>query len=198
MNAMNATGCLLAFLLVAAVIDWRFGIIPNKVVYPGILLGLLAGAVVSVFRLWGADTEPNLSSSAVSADWIGLGESLGGFLVCGGVILFCFVLFAGQVGGGDVKLLAMIGCWWGITRGLEAMLWTLVIGAVMAIVTLIWQLGIWRLIQRVGSGLLATWRTGGAVSPDEQDRRLLRTPLRLAPSAVLAVLIVEFRWLVWW
>jgi len=191
---MIATSCLLAFVLVAAVIDWRFGIIPNKVVYPGILLGLLFNAVVSLLQIIRLDISGNHSFWG----WVGIGESLFGLLACGGVMLVCFVLFAGQVGGGDVKLLAMIGAWWGVSRGLEAMLWTLVIGAALAIIRLIWQLGVWQLLQRSWTGLTATWRTGGMISPDEADRRLLRTPLRLAPSAVVAVLIVEFRLIEWW
>lgn len=191
---MIATSCLLAFLLVAAVVDWQFGIIPNKVVYPGILLGLLISAVVSLVLLWG----PEEYAAREFWGWIGLGESFGGLLACGGVMLVCFVLFAGQVGGGDVKLLAMIGAWWGVSRGLEAMLWTLVIGAVVAIVGLIWKLGVWQLLMRIWRGLTANWRTGGMISPDEEDRRLLRTPLRLAPSAVAAVLVVQFRLIEWW
>lgn len=186
---MIATSCLLAFLLVAAVIDWRFGIIPNKVVYPGILLGLLVSAVVSVLLLW----RPEDFEFGDFWGWIGIGDSLLGLLACGGVMLVCFVLFAGQVGGGDVKLLAMIGAWWGVHRGLEAMLWTLVIGAVVAMITLIWKLGVWQLLHKIGSGLTANWRTGGMISADEQDKRLLQTPLRLAPSAVLAVLVVQFQ-----
>lgn len=191
---MIATGCLLAFLLVAAVVDGRFGIIPNKLVYPGILFGLLIGAGVSLYSLG----QPEEFQVKEFWGWIGLGESLAGFLACGGVMLVCFVLFAGQVGGGDVKLLAMIGTWWGVSRGLEAMLWTLVIGAVVAIVSLIWKLGTLQLLKRVWQGLTATWRTGGMISPDDRDRRLLRTPLRLAPSAVAAVLVVHFRLIEWW
>ena len=84
------------------------------------------------------------------------------------------------------------------SQGLEAMLWTLVTGAVVAIVTLIWKLGAIQLLGRVWAGLKATWQTGGAISPDEEDRRLLRTPLRLAPSAVVAVFAVKFRLLEWW
>jgi prepilin peptidase CpaA len=191
---MIATSCLLAFLFVAAVIDWRFGIIPNKLVYPGILLGLLISAVVSLVLFW----KPEANVAGEFWGWVGLGDSLGGFLACGGIMLVCFVLFAGQVGGGDVKLLAMIGAWWGMQRGLESMLWTLVIGAVVAIISLIWKLGVWQLLQRVWAGLAANLRTGGMISPDERDRRLLRTPLRLAPSAVLAVLVVQFRVIEWW
>jgi Flp pilus assembly protein protease CpaA len=191
---MIATSCLLAFLLVAAVIDWRFGIIPNKLVYPGILLALLLSTVVSLVLLW----QPKFLATGGFWGAIGLGDSLAGLLACGGVMLVCFVLFAGQVGGGDVKLLAMIGAWWGVSRGLEAMLWTLVIGAAVAIVGLIWKLGIWQLLGRVGRGLAAAWRTSGMISPDAADRRLLQTPLRLAPSAVVAVLIVQFRWIEWW
>lgn len=195
---MIATICLLAFLAVAAVMDWRWGIIPNKLVYPGIMLALGLNSVFSlVGMLQSPEDETNIAGRV---DWglIGLGGSLGGLLVCGGVMLFCFALFAGQVGGGDVKLLAMVGAWWGVSRGLEAMLWTLVIGGAIALISLVWQVGVWKLIGRIWIAIRAAWRMGGRVTPDPEDKRVLQTPLRLAPSAVLAVLIVHFRWLNWW
>ena len=51
--------------------------------------------------------------------------------LCGAAMLVCYVLFAGGVGGGDLKLIAMMGAWLGVYRGLEAMLWTMVIAGGM-------------------------------------------------------------------
>ena len=195
---MIATICLLAFLSVAAVLDWRWGIIPNKLVYPGMLLALGVNAVYSLVLLWQISDDAAAQGSSIDWGLIGLGGSSSGLLACGGVMLICFVLFAGQVGGGDVKLLAMIGAWWGVSRGLEAMLWTLVIGGAMALISLIWQVGALKLLGRIWTAVVAVLRVGGRVTPDPEDKRFLQTPLRLAPSAVLAVLVVHFHWLNWW
>ena len=48
-------------------------------------------------------------------------------------MLVCFVCF--QIGGGEVKLIAMIGAFVGPEFGVQVLLWTLVLGALSAIVT---------------------------------------------------------------
>ena len=57
---------------------------------------------------------------------IGLADAALGMFVCGGLLLVCYVFFS--IGGGDVKLLAMLGAFLGIEQGIEVVLWTLVLG----------------------------------------------------------------------
>src|SRR5438270_468124 len=78
------------------------------------------------------------------SDLSGLEDSLKGFAVCGGLMLVCFVFFG--IGGGDVKLIAMMGAFLGFYRGVEALLWTFVLGAAAGLAILIWRVGLWRLI----------------------------------------------------
>ncbi len=132
---MLATILLLALLAVASVTDFRRHRIYNATTYPGILLAWALNGLGSLAVAAGVLDQPTLQRMG----WIGLGPSLGGFLVCAFILLVCFVLF--QVGGGDVKLMAMVGAFLGPQPGIIALLWTFVLGACMALAMLIWRVG---------------------------------------------------------
>jgi prepilin peptidase CpaA len=173
---MLATILLLALLLVATVTDVARHKIYNWNTYPGIVAGLAAGGI--------------------ERGRAGLEDSLLGLLVCGSIMLVCFVLF--NMGGGDLKLIAMIGAFLGLHRGVEAMLWTFVIGAVMGTAILIWQFGILHILSKSARHLLLVARTGGWVPLTQDEREPLRRWLFLAPSALAAVVLVaanvEYGW----
>ena len=108
----------LAALLVIAVIDLQHQIIPDVISLPGILAGFLA----------------NLSTGRVS--WT---DSLIGIVVGGGVFLAIAVLgawMAGQdaMGGGDIKLAAMLGALLGWKVLLLSLFLAAVAGGVLAAV----------------------------------------------------------------
>jgi prepilin peptidase CpaA len=113
-----------------------------------------------------------------------------GLLACGLVMLVCFVFF--RVGGGDVKLLAMVGAFLGPYRGLEALLWTFVLGGAVGLIVLIWRVGFWTLLRRAFQQLMWYLKFAGWVGWTEEERRQLQAPLFLAPSALAGVLIVRF------
>ena len=159
---------LLAFLAVATVTDLRGHKIYNWTTYPGILAGFVLNAALH--------------------GWPGLEQSGLGFLVCGFVMLVCFVLF--NVGGGDVKLIAMMGAFLGLERGVTAMLWTFVLGGVMGIAILIWQFGILSLLAGAWRHLRLTFRARGWLPLTEEERQPLQRWLYLAPSALAAVVVV--------
>lgn len=165
---------LLGFLLVAAWTDWRRGLIYNWTTYPGTLLGLAA--------------QWRESGTA------GLEDGLTGLAVCGGVVLFLFLF--GGTGGGDVKLLAMMGAALGLRDGLEAMLWTFILGAVLALILLIWQLGAISIVKKTVGHLWCVIRARSWVPLTPDERQPLQRTLFLAPAALLAVIVV--RWPAAW
>jgi Flp pilus assembly protein protease CpaA len=99
-----------------------------------------------------------------------------------------FLLF--EVGGGDVKLLAMEGAWLGLERGLECLLWTFVIGGAVALAILVWKLGTWNLVKAVSRHLLWSLRLGRAIPLSVEEKAALQPPLYLAVAAVPALCIV--------
>jgi prepilin peptidase CpaA len=106
-------------------------------------------------------------------------------------MLVCYVLF--HVGGGDVKLMAMLGALVGVEQGVEVLLWTFVLGACSGLVLLIWRVGATTLLARAGQRLLSVLRLGAHTPPlDPEERAPLQTPLFLAPCALAATVIVRF------
>lgn len=170
---MISTVLLLCFTFVAAVTDLYWRKIYNWNTYSGILVGLLVSA-------W----EP---------DGIGWEDSLWGFLVCGMLVVSCYMFFpVGGVGGGDVKLIAMLATFLGFERGLECLLWTFVLGAGLALSVLVWQFGVLRLISRCGVQIWWLLRYRHWLPLPAAERKALEPQLRLGLTAFLAVLIVKF------
>jgi len=178
-------GLLVALMIGATVTDVRAGRIPNAITYPGMLIGLIGSALTVlpvadlVRSIWGLGMPTPL-------------EAIAGWAACGGLMVVCYALFAGQVGGGDVKLLAMVGAFLGPYGGLETLLWTFVIGAAAALIRLIWQVGIGTILSRGARYVTASLRVGRPMEIDARDREPLKTPLYLAPCALVALLWFEF------
>jgi len=168
--------CVLLILLAAATwTDVARHEILNWNTYPGILAGLLLN--LAGLGIVGGGTE-------------GLSAGLGGFLVCGLIMLMAFVLF--QVGGGDVKLIAMMGAFLGVERGMFALLWTFSIGFVLGAAIIIWQTGLLQILRNVYHHALLIIRARGWISPSSEQRKPLERGLFLAPAALLAAIIVSF------
>jgi prepilin peptidase CpaA len=179
---MVATMILLVWLLVAAVTDIRQHRIYNWTTYSGMALALAINVAGSLAE-----------SRSIELSWlgaIGLVNSLAGLLLCGVFMVVCFVFF--PIGGGDVKLMAMIGAFLGWERGLEAMLWTFVLGACLGTISLAWRVGAVRLVSRAARQFLYTIRLRWFLPLSEEERRQLQFYLFLAPTAWVAVLIVLF------
>jgi leader peptidase (prepilin peptidase)/N-methyltransferase len=93
-------------LLVISFIDLAVRIVPDVISLPGIILGLVISVIGYVF----ADNQPSIVPSPLS--------SLLGILIGGGFLLataWIYEKFTGVegMGGGDIKLLAMIGAFLG-------------------------------------------------------------------------------------
>jgi len=99
-NTMQAaTGCLFTMILiVTAFTDINEGIIPDKVTYPGIVMGIL----LSPFTL-------GLKSSALGA------------IVFATIFLVTALVSRGGMGGGDIKLAGVIGAFTGLTGAVQTL-----------------------------------------------------------------------------
>lgn len=97
-----ATCIFAALLLVISFIDLEFTIIPNKIVYPGSLVGLLFAVGMAV-----AQKKTGLLLSRL------LGGAIGGVGIMFIVIVGSAIFRKQAMGMGDVKLMAMIGIYLG-------------------------------------------------------------------------------------
>lgn len=165
-----STVLLLAFTFIAACTDLCWQKIYNWNTYTGIITGLVV--------------------SALQPDGIGLEDSLWGFLTCGSIVVFCYLFF--PIGGGDVKLIAMMSTFLGFERSLECLLWTFVLGAGLALSLLIWRFGVLNLIARLFKQAWWLIRFRQWLPLTETERSVLAPKLRLALTAFVAVLIVKF------
>jgi leader peptidase (prepilin peptidase)/N-methyltransferase len=95
---------LFSALVVITFIDLDHQIIPDRITLPGIAIGLAAGSFIL----------PN-----------GLIEGAAGLLLGGGLFYLIAVLSRGGMGGGDIKMIAMVGA----VLGWKAVLLTIFVGA---------------------------------------------------------------------
>jgi prepilin peptidase CpaA len=100
---MLATILLLALMAVVAWTDITRHKIYNWTTYPDILAALGLNGLGDLLVWSGFFSTEQLQPWG----WIVLGPSLVGLLLCGGLMLACFVVF--HIGAGDVKLMAMLG-----------------------------------------------------------------------------------------
>ena len=183
---MLVTVLVVGLTLTAAITDaWRHKIY-NWNTYSGIVAGLAIHGLGTLL----AQGDEAWSKQTRWVGWIDFTDSLLGFLACGAILLTCFVFF--RVGGGDVKLMAMIGALLGLERGIETLLWTLVLGGAIALIVLIWRVGLWTLLSRTTRHVFNTLRLGMLSPLSEEERQALQPKLFLAPCALAAVLIVQF------
>lgn len=187
---MLITVVLVGLLLVSAFTDVRQHKIYNWTTYPGILAALAISGAATWFRVDVINgSQPQVESLGVSS-WP---DSVFGLLACGAMMIVCYVFFPGGVGGGDVKLVAMIGAFLGVMAGLEAMLWTFVLGGCAALISLVWRFGFWTLATRTVKVAWYRLRVGSTFELSEEERAPLKTELFLAPSALVGVIIVRFQ-----
>lgn len=182
---MLLTVLVVALALVAAGTDFVWHRIYNWTTYSGIVVALAINAVGSAT---GWATPDHAATRWIG--WTGLPDSAAGFLACGFLMLVLFVFF--RIGGGDVKLLAMLGAFLGLERGIETLLWSFVLGGAMGLVVLIWRVGPWTLVARSLRHAWCSLRFGFLAPLGEEERRELQMPLFLAPAALVALMIVRF------
>jgi len=184
---MIATAILLVAVAIATFTDARYGRIYNWTTYPG----LIAAVALNGFVTW--RDGPALTANALEF-WgaVGWEESLKGLALCGGLMLVSFVLFG--IGGGDLKLLALVGAFLGPDSGLIVLLWTFLFGGALGALILIWRVGAVTVIRYVLTRIGVVF--GMEPYPlTEAEQKVFRTDLFLAPCAGLAVLLLKLEWL---
>ncbi len=117
------------------------------------------------------------------------GDVLLGWFVCGGLMVLAFTFL--PMGGGDVKLMAMIGMGLGLEDGLTALLWSVTFAAIQAVASVVWQLGAWNLAKGGLQKLIWVFRAKGTVPWTSDQQKILDQKFRLGPAALLGVLITR-------
>ena len=105
----------LATLVAIAGIDLELQLIPDRITLPGIVVGFLT------------------SFLGTRASWL---DSLLGILAVGGILLVVIILSGGGMGGGDVKLGAMLGAFLGYKLALLALFLAVIGGGCVALALL--------------------------------------------------------------
>ena len=130
---------LLAALIAITAIDLRQQIIPDVITLPGIVVGFASSFV------------------ATRAGWL---DSLIGIAVGGGIFLVIILASRGGMGGGDMKLGAMLGAFLGWKLGLLALLLGVLSGGIVAI----WLLAMGRKGRKEAIPFGPFLALGGAIS----------------------------------
>ncbi len=127
MTALEAA--LLVLVTVAAFTDLRVGRIPNWLTYPAWVFGI--------------------AFAAAADGWSGVSGSLLGFAV--GFAPFFLLYVMGGMGGGDVKLMAAVGAIMGYPFILNAMITSILVGGLVAILIVIWEGRLWQALRFLGT-----------------------------------------------
>lgn len=106
-------------LIVVSIIDYYHQLILNKVV----LFTLIIGVICKIANY--ITTDESLFNIVKT--------SLLGFLIGGGFYLLIFIITNGNMGGGDIKLMAALGLWLGPVDTGIAIFLTFIIGAIFSV-----------------------------------------------------------------
>ena len=106
-----------SLLVVIGVIDYKHTIIPNG----SIIFGLIAGLIYRLILPLVLELE---------IPWI---DSILGLLIGGGFFLLIAIIFNGGMGGGDIKLMGMLGFFLGLNKIIMVTFLSFIIGAVFTL-----------------------------------------------------------------
>lgn len=180
------TAAIMFLLLTVAVwTDLRSNKIYNWNTYSGIALALIIGAINSY--------GPTNNQMRRIFGSIEFGDSALGLFACGAILIVCYVFlnFNGGIGGGDVKLLAMLGAFFGFEKGVEVMLWTFILAAAIGIIMLLWSVDLTILVRRFVSRVRSILLLQTPQYP-EGEGPMTPLPKCLPIGAVIAAVLVHF------
>jgi leader peptidase (prepilin peptidase)/N-methyltransferase len=111
-----SSAILLFLLAIASLIDLRSQVIPDILTFPGMLLGAISTILTGKLSVW---------------------EVLLGIFIPGLLMLAIVVVTKGGMGGGDVKLLAMIGSFIGWRGAISALFWGSLVGSCVSLLLIL-------------------------------------------------------------
>jgi prepilin peptidase CpaA len=139
--------------------------IPNWLTFSGMSLGLLLSAIQGM--------------DAFGSSLLGLALGFG--------LLFVFYVFGG-FGGGDVKLMGAAGALLGFHLVTVALIYTALLGAVMAVLMLIWRKDAWtRICLRLRQ--FAPWKQNGVAKVTALDPIEVPYGIPIALGCLLALMV---------
>lgn len=115
---------LTSLLIVVSFIDFEHQIIPNKITYPGIVLGLLI----------------SLKFLSVDKQGMNINNALLGLGIGGGFLYLVALVSRGNMGGGDIKLGAMLGAFLGGQYILVTLFLAVLFGSLVGIILILLKL----------------------------------------------------------
>lgn len=169
----------LIVLAVAVFTDLRSRRIPNWLVFPF----LLAGIVVSPLRTDWQGSGHGFGWHGFGQGLSGLGQSFAGLGL--GLLLYGALFWLGGMGGGDVKLCAAVGAWIGPAQLFFALVYTGVAGGIMV---LCWAVlgGFFKELFTGASGLVFGWKQR---DPELTLANPLKRRMPYAPAIAIGTLM---------
>lgn len=163
-------GLLAPALLIAAIYDIHSRRIPDWVTLPAIVALLCARMLLEGL----GDLEHGLVSGAVGA------VLAGGF--------FALWALGGHMGWGDVKLMGAVGAAFGFPAVQGAAIFVTLVGALQALVLLLWQGELWKTLENALSGVAGRFGLRAATA-EEKERKSVPYGLAIALGSF---------WTMWW
>ncbi len=175
-------GFLILLLAVCTWTDLTHHKIYNWATYTAVLWALLWNTLVSCLPL-GPELVERSGAIGLSGSLLGLGAGFGLMLV---------VYHVSGGGAGDVKLAAALGAWMGAEQVVAAVMFTYLAAGIVLLCWIVWTVGPVRLGAALLRGLGRLLLPGFILPPSEDQGRLLRQPVPMAPfflAGTLAVLL---------
>lgn len=177
----------LIVLAVATFTDLRFRRIPNWLVLPF----LVAGVVLSPWRTdWGGISEGFSWHGLGQFRWHGLWQSFAGMGL--GLLIFGFLFWLGGMGGGDVKLCAALGAWIGPVQMFWALFFTSLAGGLMVLCWITYRMVIRKLLLKAGNLFFGRKQNGMSGEPETSLAELLRRKIPYEPAIAMGTLVSFF------
>jgi prepilin peptidase CpaA len=153
----------ITFATAGAMWDIRTHRLPNTLTYCGIVSGIFCRTLFE--------------------GWQGMGQSLLGGLIGGGVFLLFFLVQG--LGAGDVKLMTAIGSWAGLEQSLVVLLATAIAGGALAVVYMVCNRRVEQTMRNID--LLVRFHRKSGLRPHPEinltNARCIRIPYAIAIAA---------------
>jgi prepilin peptidase CpaA len=177
----------LIVLAVATFTDLRYRRIPNWLVLPF----LLAGIVVSPWRTDWCGISQDFSWHGLGQfRWYGIGQSFAGLGF--GLLIFGFLFWLGGMGGGDVKLFAALGVWLGPVQMFWALFLTSLVGGIMVLSWIAYRTVFRKLLLVAGDLVFGAKRNGMGREQEASLADLLKRKMPYAPAIAVGTLMSFF------